>query len=408
MLRTNSTVPILPAKPETPNRKPAKPNPEYPLYAHASGRWAKKIRGRTHFFGPWADPDGALDKYNRQKADLHAGKTPRTDPAALTLKELCNEFLNHKQDLVGAGELSPLTWSDYKIACAEILASMGKCRLLADVGQDDFARLRNRMAKKWGPHRLNKTIQFVRCVFKYAHESGYIDRPMQFGPRFKRPSKKTIRLHRNKQGPKLLTADEIRKLLEAASTQLKAMTLLGVNAALGNADVGNLQTSHIDFDRGILDYPRVKTGIARRAILWPETIDAIKHALAERPKHKKAEHADLVFITRCGDSWHTGTTDGPLSREFLKLLRKLKINGRKGLGFYSLRHTHRTISDEAKDQPAADLIMGHESPHMSTTYRERIGDERLRAISEYVRQWLFPAPEPNSQAPDVVPFAKQA
>jgi hypothetical protein len=27
-----------------------------------------------HYFGPWANPDGALKKYGEQKADLHAGR----------------------------------------------------------------------------------------------------------------------------------------------------------------------------------------------------------------------------------------------------------------------------------------------------------------------------------------------
>ena len=148
-----------------------------------------------------------------------------------------------------------------------------------------------------------------------------------------------------------------------------------------------------------MNFPRPKTGIDRRCPLWPETLAAIREALAARPKPKKAEHAGLVFITRYGDSWHTGTPDGPLSREFGKLLRKLGINGRQGLGFYSLRHTFRTVADEARDQPAADFIMGHEIPHMSSVYRERIGDERLKAVSEHVRQWLFGEAEPNTQTP---------
>jgi hypothetical protein len=29
--------------------KPAKPYPEFPLYAYAAGLWAKKIRGRVHY-----------------------------------------------------------------------------------------------------------------------------------------------------------------------------------------------------------------------------------------------------------------------------------------------------------------------------------------------------------------------
>jgi hypothetical protein len=89
--------------------KPAKPYAEYPLYAHASRQWAKKIRGRFYYFGPWDDPDGALKKYLEQKDDLHAGRTPRPDPDGVTIKDACNAFLNHKQALVDSGELSPRT-----------------------------------------------------------------------------------------------------------------------------------------------------------------------------------------------------------------------------------------------------------------------------------------------------------
>jgi hypothetical protein len=78
---------------------------------------------------------------------------------------------------------------DYKTACEEIVAAFGKTRLVGDLGPDDFAALRNRMAKKWGHHRLGKTIQFVRCVFKYAFDADLIESPIRFGPGFQRPSK---------------------------------------------------------------------------------------------------------------------------------------------------------------------------------------------------------------------------
>jgi hypothetical protein len=35
--------------------------------------------------------------------------------------------------------------------------------------------------------------------------------------------------------------------------------------------------------------------------------------------------------------------------------------------------------------------MGHEVPHMSTIYRETISDERLKAVADHVRNWLFPS-----------------
>jgi integrase len=374
---------------KSPRVKPSKPYPEYPLTAHPAGYWCKKIRGKIHYFGPWEDPDGALDEYNRQKDDLHAGRKPREDTEGATVKELVNRFLNAKQASVDTGELSPRTWEGYKRATDAVVSAFGKGRLVGDLDPEDFATLRNKLAKRYGPHGLGTQIQCVRCCFKFGYDVGLIDRPVRFGPGFKRPSKKTLRLYRAEQGAKLFTQEEVRRLIDNAGVQLRAMILLGINAGFGNADCGNLRLSAVDLDNAIIDFPRPKTGIPRRCPLWPETVEALREVLAKRKEPKEKAHAGLVFITSRGASWSKDTRDNPITKETAKLLDKLGINGRKGLGFYTLRHTFRTVADEARDQPAADHIMGHEVAHMSSVYRERISDERLKAVADHVHAWLF-------------------
>jgi integrase len=373
-------------RPGTPG-KPAKPYPDFPLFPHATRRWAKKIRGKLYYFGPWADPDAALAKYLEQKDDLHAGRKVRPNPAALTVKDVANAFLTHKLALQEAGELSPHTWANYKRAADELVAHMGKMRLVADLDPQDFAALRNKIAKKWGPHRLAVTIQHVRSVFKHAFEAGLIPAPVRFGPGFKRPTKKTFRLHRAAQGVKLFTAEELRRIVAAAGTPMQAMVLLGINCGLGNSDCGHLPMSAVNLDAGWLDYPRPKTGIGRRCPLWPETVEALREAMASRPEPKKEEHAGLFFVTKHGLPWAKDTPDSPVTKEMRKLLDKLGIN--EGRNFYTLRHTFRTVADEAKDQPAADYIMGHAREDMASVYRETISDARLRAVTDHVRKWLF-------------------
>src|SRR5579883_1824074 len=312
--------------------KPSKPFPDSPLFAHASGQWAKKIRGKLVYFGVWSAPDAALKSYLEQKEDLHAGRKPRPDPSAVTVKDVANDFLNAKQALVDTGELSERTWADYKQVCDMVVAHLGKSRLAEDVGPDDFAALRKKVAKRWGPQRLgSKLIQYTRCLFKHAIDAGLIDRPVRFGPGFKRPSKKVLRLNRAEAGPKLFTAEEIRRLIDAAGSSMRAMILLGINCGFGNADCGELPLSAVDLDKAIIDFARPKTGIPRRCPLWPETVAALRDALAKRHEPKSGEDAGLVFITKYGLAWNKDTSTNPVSQEMGKLLRSLKINGRKGL-----------------------------------------------------------------------------
>jgi hypothetical protein len=152
-----------------PRKKSAKPRPDFPLYLHkGSGQWAKKIRGKTHYFG--ADPEAAQAKYLKQKDDLHAGRTP-SNGKGLTVAKLVAQFLAAKQQLVDNGERSPRTLNDYEKACERVREVFGDSRLVATLAPSDFATLRGTFAKHHGLVALGKDITQVRVLFKYAADN---------------------------------------------------------------------------------------------------------------------------------------------------------------------------------------------------------------------------------------------
>ncbi len=77
-----------------------------------------------------------------------------------------------------------------------------------------------------------------------------------------------------------------------------------------------------------------------------------------------------------------------MAGEFGKLLQRLGLK-RPGLNFYAIRHTFETVAGESRDQVTVDAVMGHADSSMSAHYRERISDERLQAVVQFVRSWLF-------------------
>lgn len=374
--------------------KPKKPRPDFPLFPHATGRWAKKVRGKLHYFGKVADDprgEAALNKWLDEKDALLAGRTPRASKDTLTMGDAVSRFIEVKESQRDSGDIRQTTFDDYYAVGERLLLAFGKSRLVDDLASDDFEGLRKQLAKKLGPHALSREIQAVRTLFKYLYDAGVIDRPVRFGPAFKRPAKRIMRAHRQASGPKMLEAKEIRTLYYSAEQPLRAMILLAVNCGFGNHDCGTLQRSALDLQRGWVSHPRPKTAIERRCPLWADTVAAIEEAISSRPKPKDPADGKLVFLTKYGQPWAKDTTDNPVTKEFRKLLNSTGIY-RRGIGFYALRHVFQTIADEARDPVATQYIMGHSDGSMSGVYRERISDERLIAVTNHVHSWLFPRP----------------
>ena len=204
--------------------KVSKPRPDFPLFPHASGRWAKKIRGQFQYFGAVADdPKGkaALEKWLEQKDDLLAGRRPRPKTDGLTIRELCDRFMVSRKDRLDTRELTPATFADYYSTCRRIIEFFGKNQLVSDLAPGDFQRFRASLAKGWGPVTLGNEIQRVRVVFRYAVENLLVLTPISYGSTFKKPAKRVLRENRATKGPPHVrgpgTADDPRQRKHASA-----------------------------------------------------------------------------------------------------------------------------------------------------------------------------------------------
>jgi hypothetical protein len=134
--------------------KPAKPREGFPLFPHTTGRWAKKVRGRFHYFGKIAnDPKGtaALELWLQQRDDLLAGRTPRAAGDGLTIRELVNRFLSVKQHQVQTREITRRYFDALFTACELLVRHFGKMRLV-----EDLAAIEQ-------PELIAKTSVFKQC-----------------------------------------------------------------------------------------------------------------------------------------------------------------------------------------------------------------------------------------------------
>ncbi len=419
------------------NTKPNKPYPEFPLFPHASGQWAKKIKGNLVYFGKWDNPDAALakylagkvdpepkqktpglpkgyplwlhpngqwakkicgdifyfgtdptvalNKYLAEREDIIAGRDPRQQ---LRIKQLIEKFMAAKRKKLASKEIADRTIQDYEDVGDIITEAMTAEKVVARLVAEDFETLRAKLFIGDSPITFANRITRARSFFKYADESLNVRTPYKG---MKKPALPVIRIYQQKGVKRLFTNEQIRRMIAEADTFWKAMIYLGINCAFGNNDLATLPIDKIDLDAGFHDYGRPKTGIFRRCPLWPETVAALRAAIEARPTPQDPANENLVFLMPSGLDWRPfSLTDNPISSEFTKLLKRLGIY-EKGVGFYSLRHTFVTVGAEAKDRDAVEAIVGHAKPadDMFALYNEKeVDDARLLAVVNYVRKWL--------------------
>ncbi|WP_168566924.1 tyrosine-type recombinase/integrase [Crateriforma spongiae] len=368
--------------------KPSKPRKDFPLFAHASGQWAKKVRGRLHYFGKWDNPVAAEAKWERDKLALLEGRDPNRDDTGDTVGWLCNVFMDSKQRQADRGELKLRTRDDYHAACKHVASFFGRGRRLETLTPQDFERYRNSLPSSWSPTTVNNQLRLSRTLFKYANDIGATDRPILFRIGLKAVPASIVRKSAARKPDKVFTAAEVHRMLAHADASMTAFIMLGLNAAYGPADIGRLKVADIDFGKSWLGVERGKTGVARGCWLWPETVSALRKAIADRKPTGDPSLDELAFLTRFGRQYSPDNDKtAAIAQAFAKVKDAAGIE-KTGVGHYALRHTFRTVAGDAMDREAVDFIMGHMDASMSGNYRHGIDPKRVKAVCQHVRKWF--------------------
>ena len=384
--------------------KPKKPHPDFPLFPHATGRWAKKVRGKLHYFGPWEDSDAALELWISQKDELLAGRKPRSasDENALNIADACNLYLDHILDQVDKGRRTAHWYQDMRGTCSVILTVFVREWGVDSLKQDDFKLLGNRFektstGKKASPVTTKNHIHRTRNLFNWLVKANYIETLPRYGAEFDPPESVQINNHTQDSTTRLFTRKQVRALLRATKgdepkmTRMHAAILLAINTGCQNIDIQGLQAKHIDWKQGWYNQPRNRRAKRRRAKLWGRTVKAILKMVGNR----QLEPDSLVFLSDTNSAWHGRNC---IAKEFkpIRIAAGIDIDR---CGFQWLRHTFITRAMETGDRDAVKIACGHASRDITDNYVHSVFDQRQIAIANHVERWLVEKPKRAAESP---------
>lgn len=238
---------------------------------------------------------------------------------------------------------------------------------LRDVTEEDAAAYAADLAAAVGPSTFNRHTGLLRLVFRVLTKPARI----QSNPFADIGTKKAIQ-----HGRRELTIEELRRVCETATGDLRTLLATGIYTGLRLGDCATLNWGEVDLVRGAI--VRIPNKTARRN---PKPVTVPLHStlsalLAEIPPKRRSgpvlpklcaqylERRDEVtskiqdHFSACGITCHaTGTGPGTETRAVVEV------------GFHSLRHSFVSLC-RASGAPLSvvESIVGHSSPAMTRHY----------------------------------------
>jgi excisionase family DNA binding protein len=222
----------------------------------------------------------------------------------------------------------------------------------------------HRKAEDASPATINRELACLKTIFNKAVEWGKIERnPISRVKKFKEPPAKE----------RILTNEEIGRLLFTAKPHLKPILIVLLNTGMRKSEVLSLRWENVDLRKGFI-YVGASDSKSDRS----RTIPMSSLVLETLEELRKGSNSEYIFVNPETKKHFIDVTES-----FKTACRNAEV---EGLRIHDLRHTAASKMVEAGvDLVTVSKILGHSSIQMTMRYAHPTPENMRRAVEVLAR-----------------------
>jgi integrase len=327
-------------------------------------------------------------KAEREKLRVNARAGEVVVPSKMTFGEVADDFLTLFESLVAAGERSERTLELYKQRHRCYLEPRFGRLPIQKITPDRVARLlaelRSQGKKPW---TIKGIYVLLGGIFNHAMSRGLVaESPLKRLSRAERPKA------RASSKPRVLSHDEIRRLLDYAIDGYRPLLATAVFSGMRLSELLGLRWQDVDFEAGLIHVrhqlsratkrkparllPLKTDAGSRDIVLLPELGRLLKEHKAAAFQRGYARTEDYVFSTAIGTPFYGRNVS---VRGLDKAADRAGLNGdqRPRVSMHDLRHTFAShlILDLKLDIVTVSRQLGHARPSITSDVYAHLFDQ---------------------------------
>ncbi|MGB7294207.1 MAG: tyrosine-type recombinase/integrase [Candidatus Aminicenantales bacterium] len=324
------------------------------ILKNAKGKWVIDFtcRGRriTRVIGP-----------SKREAEARAEAIRcdiRRDPYNFGRKKLEVLFEDQAKEFMELhSKQNKRSWARDEISLAH-LKDFFKGKYLSEISPDLIEKYRlKRKADGISLSTINRELACLKTLFGKAIEWEKCET---------NPARKVKKFRENGVKERILTIDEMRRLIDAASLAIRPVLVTALNTGMRKNEILSLRWSNVDLLKGYILIEDSKSGRSRKIPMNGQVLEALGGL---------KQGGEFIFANS-----GTGTHIKDVKTAFWGACRRAKI---KDLRFHDLRHTAATRMIEAGiDLVTVSRILGHASIQMTMRYAHPTPENMRRAVEK--------------------------